>query len=35
MILAASSTEGVPSTPKNVFWNEPRWSNARMNRLPS
>ena len=30
MIRAASSGPGMPSIPKNFFWNDPRWSNARM-----
>ena len=26
---------GSPSIPNHFFWNDPRWSNARMNSLPS
>ena len=29
-IRAVSSAFGSPVTPKNFFWNDPRWSKARM-----
>ena len=34
MMRAASSGPGAPSMPKNFFWNDPRWSKARMNSVP-
>ena len=34
-IRSTSFAVGSPVTPKNFFWNEPRWSNARMYRGPS
>ncbi len=34
-MIAVCSESGSPSIPKNFFWKEPRWSNARMYRLLS
>ena len=32
---SVSSGVGSPSMPNIFFWNDPRWSNARMYSLPS
>jgi hypothetical protein len=35
VIVSVSSGVGSPWMPNIFFWNEPRWSNARMYSLPS